>query len=158
MFEHKGIWPLTPVYILSSSIICILRKRQGERKERGRASDSVKTCQLPFTFAEECWQVFTMLSDSTRDKSFKFINKIDGIACHRILLCVFPYKPLCQKHPRYLTTSHPLRPSPGMSRCFNTVPIQNQTTAGYSLRLFLLCCDGESWVESFTNLGQKTDL
>lgn len=57
-----------------------------------RENAAVETCRLPFAFAEECWQVFTMLSVSTPDKSSQFINKIDGIACRQFLLCVFPYK------------------------------------------------------------------
>lgn len=98
--------------------------------EKERAA--VETCQLPFTFTEECWQVFTMLSVSTPDKSPQFINKIDGISYHEFLLCVFPYRPYSQKHPRYLTSSYPLCPSPGMLRCFNIFHVQlsNHTTAG----------------------------
>lgn len=91
-------------------------------RERKRERDVVETCQLPFTSTEECWRVFTMLSVSAPDKSSQFINKIDGITYHQILLCVFPYKPLCQKHPCYLTSSYPLCPSPGMLRCFNIIP------------------------------------
>lgn len=128
MFQTGGISPLTHIYIQSSSIIPVLGKR---------ARAAVETCQLPFTSTEECWRVFTMLSVSAPDKSSQFINKIDGIAYHQFLLCVFPYKPLCQKHLRYLTRSYPLCPSPGLLRCFNIFPIQlSVALAGCALTLF----------------------
>lgn len=91
-----------------------------------------KTCQLPFTFAKECWQVLTMLSVSAPDKSSQFINKIDGIAYRQFLLRVFPCKSRSQKHPRCLTNSYPVCQSPGMLKALNAscVQLSIHTTAG----------------------------
>lgn len=121
MLEQKGIWLM---YVLSSLII----------SSGKRARVAVETCRLPFTFAEECWRVFTMLSVCVRDKSSRFINKIDGIAYHQFLLCVFPYKLLCQKHPHYLSSSYPLLSSPGVLGCLNTF-CQDHITGGQSPNL-----------------------
>lgn len=121
-----------------------------------RARAAVETCQLPFTFTEECWRVFTMLSVSTPDKSSQFINKIDGIAYHQFLLCVFPYKLLCQKHPYYLNSSYPLLSSSDVLRCFNIFLIQvsNHTTAGYILISLVQLC--KRVIANVWNVAQKT--
>lgn len=97
-----------------------------------KENDTVETCQLPFTFTEECWPAFTMLSVSVPDKSSQYINEIDGISYHWFLLCVFPYRPYSPKHPCYLTISYPLCPGPDMLRCFNIFHTQssNHSTAG----------------------------
>lgn len=143
MFEHNGIWPLTPIYVLSSSIISILGKSARERESRA----AVETCQLPFTFTEECWRVFTMLSVSTPDKSSQFINKIDGVAYHQFLLCVFPYKLLLSKASalshQLISSLSPL-PSPGTLRCFNIFPPSNYQT---TLQQDSFClCFAQVWI------------
>lgn len=96
-------WNLTPDFYLHS--ILLHHINSGKKWERVL----VETCQLPFTSTEECWRGFTMLSVSTADKSVQFINKIDDIAYHQFLLCVFPYKLRGQKAS---ALSHQLTSSP----------------------------------------------
>lgn len=107
-------WNLTPDSNLRwSPIISILRKIVGKKQDR-----AVETCRLPFTFTEECWQFLALLSVGGQDKSSVFINKIDGIAYHQFLFCVFPYRLYSAEHLLWLR-SYPLCPSPGTLRCFN---------------------------------------
>lgn len=82
---------------------------------REREKVAVRTCQLPFTFTEECWQALTMLSASVPDKSLQFINEIDGIAYRQLLHSVFSHAS-SQRHQCCLISS---LPSPGLLRCFN---------------------------------------
>lgn len=87
--------------------------------DKGKKQDrAVETCRLPFTFAEECWQFLALLSVCGQDKSPVFINKIDDIAYHQFLFCVFPYRLYSAQHLLWLR-SYPLWPSPGTLRCFN---------------------------------------
>lgn len=73
---------------------------------------------MSFTFTEECWQLLALLSVGGQDKSSVFINKIDGIAYHQFLFCVFPSRLYSAEHLLWLS-SYPLCPSPGTLRCFN---------------------------------------
>lgn len=45
-------------------------------------------------------------------------SKINGIAYHQFILCVFPCELHCWKHLKYLNSSHPLCPSPDLFSFF----------------------------------------
>lgn len=144
LLQNTGMWPLTPNYVNPPSYQ--FWERLGAGGGGGGGQDrAVETCRLPFTFTEECWQFLALLSVGGQDKSSVFINKIDSIAYHQFLFCVFPYRLYSAEHLLWLR-SFPLCPSPGTLRCFNIffhIGLQNPTPQQ------MRCCStqihGYSW-------------